>query len=226
MISMSTESLRSRAWDLYRGGDFAAGRDLFTQALAQDPADYDALLGLGRCHRLLGAYAAAVDDFTRAHDVEPGRARPLCERGAILILLERYDESLADYELAREVEPDYPTLDSYFAEIYLYLGRFDEALAASERGLEFGGDRLMSTLNIAHARLFLGDMEGAIDLYGDLAQKVHPGKRKSMQDVILNDFRLFHLSRLTCAGLPEVEARLAATFSGRTEFDASGSGEL
>jgi tetratricopeptide (TPR) repeat protein len=211
MTDMNTTSLRAEAWNLYRAGHFASGRDLFVEVVTLDPNDYDAHLGLGRCDRLLGDYDEAVEDFTRGHALEPTRARPLCERGAILILLERYDESLADYELARKVEPDYPTLDSYFAEIYLYLGRFDDALAAAEQGLASGGDPLMASLNVAHALLFKGSLDRALEIYGDLVLQVHPGKGKSMREVILNDFRLFHASGLTCPGLARAEAAVTGT---------------
>jgi len=202
---MNTSSLRTDAWNLYRAGDFAGGRDLFEDVVALDATDYDAQLGLGRCHRLLGDWLAAADDFTRAHELEPTRARPLCERGAILTLLERYDESLADYELAREVEPAYPTLDSYFAEIYLYLGRYDDALAAAEQGLASGGDGLMSSLNVAHALLFSGLVDRALEKYAELVPLVHAGKGKSMRDVILNDFRLFRVSHRVPADLEVAE---------------------
>jgi tetratricopeptide (TPR) repeat protein len=110
---------RAEGWRLYRAGEYEAAGVCFATALAADPSDYDAAIGAGRCHRLLGEWQPAIAAFGRAIDIDPQRGRGYCERGAIEILQERWADSLADYESARAVDPDYPSLEAYFAESLL-----------------------------------------------------------------------------------------------------------
>lgn len=88
----------SGGWELYHDGRVEDALAIFDGVLARDIHTYDARLGRGRCHRLLGDYPEALADFTLAHELQPTAARPLFERGAISMLIHRYDDALADYE--------------------------------------------------------------------------------------------------------------------------------
>jgi tetratricopeptide (TPR) repeat protein len=108
-----TASSAKRGWQLYRARCLADALTTFNLALATAPEDYSALLGRGRCRRLLGTCDEAIADFTHAHEVRPFAARPLAarplfERGAIFLLIGRYGESRADHEAAAILEPDDP----------------------------------------------------------------------------------------------------------------------
>lgn len=82
-----TASSAKRGWQLYRARCLADALTTFNLTLATAPEDYSALLGRGRCQRLLGTCDEAIADFTRAHEVRPFAARPLFERSAIFLLL-------------------------------------------------------------------------------------------------------------------------------------------
>lgn len=197
-------------WRLYRTGRIAAALKKFNHTLATAPDDYSALLGRGRCHRLLGAHDKAIADFTRAHVVQPRAARPLFERGAIAILIGRYEASRADYEAAALLEPHYPGSASYFAELCLYTGRPAEALAISEQASRDEPSDLMHRVNIAHARLLLGDVEQAAASYNAIARLNDPGRRMPGASIALHDLALMRAADIEVPGMLDIERRLRA----------------
>ena len=204
----SPHSTEARGWRLYRAGDYAKALTMFDIALTTEPNDYSALLGRGRCHRLLGAYDEATTDFTRAHDLRPEAARPLFERGAISILRGRYDPSLADYEAAAILEPTYPGSASYFAEIYLYTGRADEALTISEQASRDEPMNLVHRVNVAHAHLLLGDTERATHAYAAIADQHDPGKGITGAAIALRDLAMMRSAGIHPPGMLSIEQRL------------------
>jgi tetratricopeptide (TPR) repeat protein len=180
---------------------------VFALWMATGPDGYAAALRSGRGHRLRGELDAAVSDFTRAAEAEPGQARPFCERGAVLVLQARWDEALADYQAATRIDPAYPGLRSYLAELYLYTGKAAEALTLSREALEQEPDNLMHRINIAHAKLLLGDTEEALGDYVQVAGSFHIGKRRSGADLVLHDLQLM---RAAGAGVADVDRVLDA----------------
>jgi tetratricopeptide (TPR) repeat protein len=189
--------------------------------MANGPDDYHAAVRSGRAHRLRGELDAAVADFTRAAQAEPGLARPLCERGAVLVLQARWDEALADYQGAAQIDPAYPGLRSYFAELYLYTGKAADALAVSREALEQEPDNLMHRINVAHARLLLGDTEEALRDYAQTAGSFHRGKKKSGADLVLHDLQLM---RAAGVEIPDVDRVLDAIRARQTESKGGGTG--
>jgi len=202
------ETVEPRGWQLYRAGRYAEALTVFDSALATEQEDYSALLGRGRCHRLLGAHDEAIADFTRAHDVRPEAARPLFERGAIWILLGCYERSRADYEAGAALDPTYPGSASYFAELHLYAGRADEALAISERAACDEPTNLVHRVNIAHAHLLLGDTGRAADAYDAIADQLDPGKGITGAALALEDLALMRSAGIDPPGMRSVERRL------------------
>jgi tetratricopeptide (TPR) repeat protein len=202
------QSSTTRGWQLYRAGQLAAALAMFNITLGTAPDDYSALLGRGRCHRLLGTYAEAIVDFTHAHEVRPCAARPLFERGAISILIGRYEESLINYEAAARLEPSYPGSASYFAELCLYTGRPDEALAISEQASRDEPGNIMNRLNIAHAHLLLGNVERALDSYTAIAEVRDPARRMTGAAIALHDLALMRGAGIEAPGMLAVERRL------------------
>jgi tetratricopeptide (TPR) repeat protein len=170
-----------------------------------DRDDYDAALRSGRRHRLLGELDEAVSEFTKAAQQQPGSARPIVERGAVFILQARWDEAFADYQEAARIDPAYPGLPSYLAELYLYTGRAADALTLSREALAAQEpENLMHRINIGHARLLLGDTQGALHDYAQVAGVVHPGKQRSGVDLVLSDLRLMKAAGVDVGDLSRV----------------------
>lgn len=69
-------STTQSGWARYRSQAYQDALTDFTRALAEDPHDYSAALGAGRCHRLLAHLDDAVAAFSRAHEIRPEEARP------------------------------------------------------------------------------------------------------------------------------------------------------
>jgi tetratricopeptide (TPR) repeat protein len=205
---LSPQNIEARGWRLYRAGDYGEALRMFDIVLTSKPDDYSALLGRGRCHRLLGAYDEATTDFTHAHDVRAAAARPLFERGAISMLRGRYDQSLADYEAAAILEPTYPGSASYFAEVYLYTGRADDALAISEQANRDEPTNLVHRVNVAHAHLLLGDTECALHTYAAIADEQDPGKGITGAAIALGDLALMRSAGIHPPGMHRIKQRL------------------
>jgi Flp pilus assembly protein TadD len=197
-----------RGWQLYKAGQVDGARATFDTILAATPEDYSAVLGRGRCQRHLGAYQEAIADFTKAHELRPRAARPLFERGAISILIERYDEALTDYEAAAILEPAYPGVASYFAELYLYTGRAQRALVLSERASRDEPTNLVHRINIAHARLLLGETERANHAYDAIADLHDPGKGITGAAIALQDLAQMRSAGIEPPGMVSIERRL------------------
>ena len=198
----------TRGWQLYRARQLAAALAMFNVTLATAPDDYSALLGRGRCHRLLGTYEEAIADFTHAHEARPRAARPLFERGAISILIGRYEEALTDYEAAVSLDPNYPGSASYFAELYLYTGRLDEALAISEQASRDDPGNMMNRLNIAHAHLLLGNVERAVDSYTAIATLHDPVRQMTGASIALHDLDLMRAAGIEAPSMLGIERYL------------------
>lgn len=198
----------SAGWELYRAGHIAEALAAFDVLLAGDRGSYEALLGRGRCHRLLRAYDDALADFSAGHAVRPAAARPLFERGAISILLGRYDDALADYRAAATRDPAYPGAASYFAELYLYTGRAGAALAISRAAICEEPTNVVHRVNVAHAYLLLGDAQRATLAYDAVAQERDPGKGITGAEIALDDLALMRSAGIEAPGMLAIEQRL------------------
>jgi tetratricopeptide (TPR) repeat protein len=215
-LTNRVEELRQAAIAKDRAEQFDDALALFDVALARAPGDYAAMLGRGRCHRLLGAPREAIIDFTHAHHLRPTAARPLFERGAVSLLIGRYADSLADYEAAAILEPAYPGSASYFAELYLYTGRPDEALAISERASRDEPRNLVHRVNIAHAHLLLGAVARAARAYDAVANLHDPGKGTTGAAIALNDLTLMRSAGIDTPGMLRIEQHLRAAMTARS----------
>jgi TolB-like protein/Tfp pilus assembly protein PilF len=129
------ESLLARGASLYRiERDFPAAREVYQQALAQQPGDVDILSELFFIERRMGLWNESIAHYREAIAREPRnvsiRVQGACE---IFLRLRRFDETRELLEQALKIAPDDTTSRACLAMVEMQLGRLDAAQAWLER---------------------------------------------------------------------------------------------
>ena len=125
------ESLLARGAYLYRvERDFPAAREIYQQALAQQPGDVDILSELFFLERRMGLWNESIAHYREAIAREPRnvsiRVQGACE---IFLRMRRFDETRELLEQALKIAPDDTTSRACLAQIEMRLGRLDAAAA-------------------------------------------------------------------------------------------------
>jgi len=129
------ESLVARGAYLYRvERDFPAAREVYSQALAQEPGNVNILSELFFLERRMGLWDKSIAHYREAIAREPGnvsiRVQGACE---IFPRLRRFDEARALLEQALKIAPDDTTSRACLAQVEMQLGRLDAAQGWLER---------------------------------------------------------------------------------------------
>jgi len=129
------ESLLARGAYLYRvERDFPAAREVYSQALAQEPGNVNILSELFFLERRMGLWDKSIAHYREAIAREPGnvsiRVQGACE---IFPRLRRFDEARALLEQALKIAPDDTTSRACLAQVEMQLGRLDAAQGWLER---------------------------------------------------------------------------------------------
>jgi cytochrome c-type biogenesis protein CcmH/NrfG len=74
-------------------------------AVARDPKDVDAWIGLGNEYFDTNLYQPAIDAYAKALALRPGNADVLVDQGLMYRALGRFDQALANYQRAIQVNP-------------------------------------------------------------------------------------------------------------------------
>jgi adenylate cyclase len=170
--------MRGRAWLLYPSSFSRLDRalDCFESAVALEPDSVGARLGIAT---VLVSYLSNSLSETIARD--EARAETLlqdvfdagtdvalahCTNGVLRRLQGRPDESLIELETAVRLAPHFAMAESQLGMTHLFAGRPDAALSHFERGARMDphgplGSLLLS--NLATGRLFMGDIDTAVD---------------------------------------------------------------
>jgi tetratricopeptide (TPR) repeat protein len=131
----------------------------FEEALAIVPANWQALLLMGKAHQCLGEYEQALAALLRAHECEPTQLMVAVETGAAAGRVGRHDVAVRVMEAAAREHPDDPRLPFNLGISYLFLGDFAAARRALERAVALEPDQDVN--------------KGLLDLLGE----VEAGKR-------------------------------------------------
>jgi tetratricopeptide (TPR) repeat protein len=161
-----------------------AGLKNYQEAVRLDPEFAAAWRGLGSAHIALAWFSEsrAADDFAQAR-IEAQRAMSLDDSlgepwrilGMVSHFLDR-DDAMADdqFRKAMKLNPADPVAYSWFAETLINRRRFDEALQYARRAEEARPRWLESITVAGNARLYSGDIDGAIAEY-ERALEIEPG---------------------------------------------------
>jgi len=129
------ESLVARGAYLYRvERNFPAAREIYLQALAQQPDNIDFLSELFFVERRMGLWDKSIAHYREAIALEPHnvstRVQGACE---IFLRLRRFDETRELLEQALKIAPDDTTSRACLAQVEMQLGRLDAAATWLER---------------------------------------------------------------------------------------------
>ena len=119
---------------LLRAGNPHEAEPLFRNALALDPRDAQAMLGLGIIAHQTGHFAAALELFDRSIALDPTLVAAHVNRGNSLAARQQHDAAVEAFETALALSPDLPSALINLATALHALGRLDDAVAALERG--------------------------------------------------------------------------------------------
>ncbi|MDF1486301.1 FecR domain-containing protein [Ramlibacter sp. H39-3-26] len=177
--------------------DFAAAEAAFAEALAQNPADYVALTGLGLLRLKQGRPVEALDAFLRAGVMEPRYARAKAYTGVAYWQLERRQDAIATLQQAAELDDKDPVPWLLLSQIYTDLFRPGDAVHASReavarmpylKSLNQLANNQQGRANLGTALAFFGMEDWALEL---AQQSNHPywgGSHLFLADRYAGDF--------------------------------------
>lgn len=173
-------------------GEFEDAADAYRDALASDPSDPHALLGMARCYVALGDGEAALDEFGRLAAADPGSLEGEAATDYHFALYQaakqaqrRGDSTLALRRVRRlrELDPDHGGLDELETDVLILeggrlqvAGRQEEAEALFLEAMGRGTPQADRTGSAALARALLerGQTDRAISVLSDALLR-HPG---------------------------------------------------
>jgi TolB-like protein/Tfp pilus assembly protein PilF len=205
-------------------------RDFFERALALDPGNVDALLGVGRADFVVGAAFLSDDRPARLAAAEATTAKVLSRRpddalahenmGAILIQTRRADQGIAEPERALTLDPNLAAAQGDMGFAKLFTGRDEEIEAHEKEALRLSphdGRAWLWLHALGVGKMNLGADEAAIALF-----------RRSMQTNPTFPLEHFFLAALLASrgeqeeAQSQVKAGLCLTRASRSVAFASG----
>lgn len=161
------ESLLTRGYECYKGGDYSCAITEFDQALRQQPDWAKAFLLRGNAHRARKDYVRAIADYSDAIRFKSDYAVAFNNRADVWFRLSDYDRALADINEAVRLRPT-DAIAIYNRSIaYRALGMNEEAKADLLRVLELDPQH-------AYAGLSLQKLESETQLASVATQEASP----------------------------------------------------
>ena len=144
-IPISNADRARHAIGLLEQGQHKAAERLLKDVLKADPAQFDALLGMGVLCGMRGHDADAVKHLSRAVRKNPRSDVAQYNLGQALIRLGRHQEA-ADALTAAVAIADQPHIHEKLADSLRQLGRLDDAVRHYRRAVELAGQRASGML--------------------------------------------------------------------------------
>jgi Flp pilus assembly protein TadD len=151
----------------------AAALARYVRALADDPKDFNALIGAGRAALMLGDTQAAAGFFARADDVDPNSPAPQAGMGAVQVANGDAKGALAYFTRAQHLGATQATLGCDRGLAYDMLGEQTKAQADYRAALG-GADADETRRRLALSLAISGNKAGALAALAPLAAKGDP----------------------------------------------------
>jgi tetratricopeptide (TPR) repeat protein len=143
--------------------DFAGALAHFTQLVARQPKDVDALLGVGLCNEEVGNRAEAVDAYRRALALRPDDARTWHRVAVLSLDLSRWEEAIEAFRQVSRVRPIDPQPLFNIGVVCGTLGRRQQEIDAYLAALRLNNRHVGALVNLGVAYTLTGRMLDAID---------------------------------------------------------------
>jgi len=136
--------------------------EAFRRALAAQPNNFDALLGLARAYDAGGDAPRAEETYRRAVQLQPSYFAGHSKLAGFYFNHGRYAQAAEMFRRVTELTPDNARAFANLGAAYFSMGDFDRALAAYKKSLELEPNDVAYT-NIGTAEFFLGHYKESSD---------------------------------------------------------------
>ena len=133
----------------------------FNAALAKDPKDVKALIGLGNAYSEMGDYARAVAEYTNAIQIDPKSPTAYTGRCDVYTLQKEFDKAIADCDKAIDLMPEHVFAFINRGKAYDGKGDYIKAVADYTRAIELNGRYANAYFYRGLAFARQGDIDGA-----------------------------------------------------------------
>jgi Flp pilus assembly protein TadD len=134
----------------------------YLTTLENDPANIDALGGLGFAYQRLNWPLEAERILRRATDAHPGNASAFNSLGVFLFQTGRFEEAAAQFEYAFALRPDDAKYVTNLASTYVMQGSFASAAMYFQRAIDIKPTKNAYS-NLGLMRLYSGDYDAAVE---------------------------------------------------------------
>lgn len=175
-----------------RLGDWVSAEHYFTEALAVNSSDVDALYGLAKVFKLTKRPGNAVDTLARLLKVKPTHFAALNEMGVIMAELEQIDPALRAFETACKLEPAFEMAYRNWFQVLHAGARYKEAIQVAKCAIEHisPGSRLNFRINLLpllwQSRALGEARELAENIIGELEYLAKPEQRELLSQMLID----------------------------------------
>lgn len=134
--SAETKDLLKEAIRFHREGDLTNSERLYTDVLAIDPKQTDALQLLGVIAAQLGNTSVAIERVNQSIAINPNQPGALNNLGNMLTEEERYEEAIDAYERAIYLNPENAQAHFHLGHVFDFVNRKLHAINAHTRATE------------------------------------------------------------------------------------------
>ncbi len=141
------------------------------RALAANPDEFQALLGLVAVHVYVGRTSAAYSMIQRLRQIEPLDLFALWGLGGLYFFDGQYDLALREFRRLYDLDPEHPWWQAWYALALAYNEQIDEAFAVIDQSARATPDDMHTKLALMQIYGLKGDKEAALnELTGDFRE--------------------------------------------------------
>ncbi|NJL51833.1 MAG: serine protease [Hydrococcus sp. SU_1_0] len=151
--------------------DYRGAINEFSQALASNPNDIDALSGRAEAYYWVQDFTSAIQDFDTVLERNPNNPTFFFYRGVAHGELKEYEKAIADYDQAIQLNPDFAA--AYYNRGLVFgrdLGEYQKALADFTKSIEIAPEDTQAYVDRGSVYKSLEEWRAAIDNYSQAIQ--------------------------------------------------------